>query len=58
MALIKDLDKPLPGAGIETVIYDKPNGDVYYDGNGGRHPVLIATLNNHAVLHINDILLI
>lgn len=60
VALVKDLDKPLPGAGIETVIYDKPNGDVYYDpdGNGGRHPVLIATLDNHAILHINDILLI
>ena len=42
------------------MIYDKPSGQVYYDpdGNGGQHPVLIATLDNHAALHINDVWLI
>ena len=60
IALIKDLDKKLPPSGTETILYDKPSGEVYYDpdGSGGRHPVLIATLDNHAVLHINDVLLI
>ena len=60
IALVKDIDKPLPPSGTETVIYDKPSGQVYYDpdGNGGQHPVLIATLDNHAALHINDVWLI
>jgi Ca2+-binding RTX toxin-like protein len=60
IALVKDLDKPLPPKGTETIIYDKASGEVYYDpdGNGGRHPALFAILDNHAVLHINDILLI
>jgi Ca2+-binding RTX toxin-like protein len=60
IVLIKDLDKPLPPSGTETILYDKPSGEVYYDpdGTGGRHSVLIATLDNHAVLHINDVWLV
>ncbi|MCJ7597227.1 MAG: calcium-binding protein [Methyloceanibacter sp.] len=60
IALIKDLDAPLPPIGTETIIYDKPSGEVYYDADGAGHQssVLIATLTNHAILHVNDVLLI
>ena len=60
VALVKDLDNPLPPNGTETIIYDKASGEVYYDpdGNGGQHPVLIAILDNHAALHINDVWLV
>ena len=60
VALIKDANQPLPPSGTETIIYAKHSGQVYYDsdGAGGQHSVLIATLDNHAGLHINDVWLI
>jgi hypothetical protein len=57
--LIKGFDKPAATGAKETVLYATHTGQVFYDpGAGPHHAVLIATLANHAALHINDVLLI
>jgi hypothetical protein len=58
--LIKGFDKPAATGAKETVLYATHSGQVFYDPDGGgpHHAVLIATLANHAALHINDVLLI
>lgn len=58
--LIKGFDKPVATGAKETVLYATHTGKVFYDPDGGgpHHAVLIATLANHAALHINDVWLI